>query len=224
MSKKSPVGRASAPAAEASGPSRRAPSRGDSPASSARRADATARSTFSAPATCTVASSSPVAGSRVSSVSPESDSTKSLRRAGTVIGGGRPGDPALSAATSCVPRSSPTWVRGTASRAKRSSDPWWRSSRSATRTRRSSLPTTPSSGSRPASGPGTGASVRVARRLRAGTAWRNCHGEVDPAAPLGGHQASGHGREMGSYALELYPRGQVRLDRARWWLSVVLPD
>jgi acyl-CoA reductase-like NAD-dependent aldehyde dehydrogenase len=46
--------------------------------------------------------------------------------------------------------------------------------------------------------------VRVARRLRAGTVWTNCYGEVDPAAPFGGYKASGHGREMGSYALDLY--------------------
>jgi acyl-CoA reductase-like NAD-dependent aldehyde dehydrogenase len=46
--------------------------------------------------------------------------------------------------------------------------------------------------------------IRVARRLRAGTIWTNCYGEVDPAAPFGGYKASGHGREMGSYAMELY--------------------
>jgi phenylacetaldehyde dehydrogenase len=46
--------------------------------------------------------------------------------------------------------------------------------------------------------------IRVARKLRAGTIWTNCYGEVDPAAPFGGYKASGHGREMGSYAMELY--------------------
>jgi acyl-CoA reductase-like NAD-dependent aldehyde dehydrogenase len=46
--------------------------------------------------------------------------------------------------------------------------------------------------------------VRMARRLRAGTVWTNCYGEVDPAAPFGGYKMSGHGREMGSYAMDLY--------------------
>jgi acyl-CoA reductase-like NAD-dependent aldehyde dehydrogenase len=45
---------------------------------------------------------------------------------------------------------------------------------------------------------------RVSRALRAGTVWVNAYGAVDPAAPFGGYKASGHGREMGSYALELY--------------------
>jgi acyl-CoA reductase-like NAD-dependent aldehyde dehydrogenase len=46
--------------------------------------------------------------------------------------------------------------------------------------------------------------VRMARRLRAGTVWTNCYGEVDAAAPFGGYKMSGHGREMGSYAMDLY--------------------
>jgi acyl-CoA reductase-like NAD-dependent aldehyde dehydrogenase len=46
--------------------------------------------------------------------------------------------------------------------------------------------------------------VRMARRLRAGTVWTNCYGEVDPAAPFGGYKMSGHGRELGSYAMDLY--------------------
>jgi acyl-CoA reductase-like NAD-dependent aldehyde dehydrogenase len=45
---------------------------------------------------------------------------------------------------------------------------------------------------------------RVSRALRAGTVWVNNYGLVDPAAPFGGFKASGHGREMGSYALDLY--------------------
>jgi acyl-CoA reductase-like NAD-dependent aldehyde dehydrogenase len=34
--------------------------------------------------------------------------------------------------------------------------------------------------------------------------WVNNYGLVGPAAPFGGFKASGHGREMGSYALDLY--------------------
>jgi acyl-CoA reductase-like NAD-dependent aldehyde dehydrogenase len=45
---------------------------------------------------------------------------------------------------------------------------------------------------------------RVSRKLRAGTVWINNYGVVDPAAPFGGFKTSGHGREMGSYALDLY--------------------
>ena len=45
---------------------------------------------------------------------------------------------------------------------------------------------------------------RVAAALKAGTVWVNTYGPVDPAAPFGGYKQSGHGREMGEYALELY--------------------
>jgi acyl-CoA reductase-like NAD-dependent aldehyde dehydrogenase len=46
--------------------------------------------------------------------------------------------------------------------------------------------------------------LRVAHKLKAGTVWVNCYGPVDPAAPFGGFKQSGHGREMGEYALDLY--------------------
>jgi acyl-CoA reductase-like NAD-dependent aldehyde dehydrogenase len=49
-----------------------------------------------------------------------------------------------------------------------------------------------------------GRAHRTARKLRAGSVWVNCYGAGDPAAPFGGYKMSGHGREMGSYALELY--------------------
>ncbi len=49
-----------------------------------------------------------------------------------------------------------------------------------------------------------GRAHRTARRLRAGSVWINSYGAVDPAAPFGGYKMSGHGREMGSYALDLY--------------------
>jgi len=45
---------------------------------------------------------------------------------------------------------------------------------------------------------------QLASRLRAGTVWVNCYDVFDAAAPFGGYKASGHGRELGEYALELY--------------------
>jgi aldehyde dehydrogenase (NAD+) len=45
---------------------------------------------------------------------------------------------------------------------------------------------------------------RLANGLRAGTVWINCYDVFDAAAPFGGFKMSGHGRELGEYALELY--------------------
>ena len=45
---------------------------------------------------------------------------------------------------------------------------------------------------------------RLAIELRAGTVWVNCYDVFDAAAPFGGFKMSGHGRELGEYALELY--------------------
>jgi aldehyde dehydrogenase (NAD+) len=45
---------------------------------------------------------------------------------------------------------------------------------------------------------------RLANELRAGTVWVNCYDVFDAAAPFGGYKMSGHGRELGEYALELY--------------------
>ncbi|MCA9771351.1 MAG: aldehyde dehydrogenase family protein, partial [Myxococcales bacterium] len=45
---------------------------------------------------------------------------------------------------------------------------------------------------------------RIARTVRAGTVWVNCYNAFDSASPFGGFKQSGYGREMGSYALELY--------------------
>jgi aldehyde dehydrogenase (NAD+) len=45
---------------------------------------------------------------------------------------------------------------------------------------------------------------RLANGLRAGTVWVNCYDVFDAAAPFGGFKMSGHGRELGEYALELY--------------------
>jgi aldehyde dehydrogenase (NAD+) len=44
----------------------------------------------------------------------------------------------------------------------------------------------------------------LANNLRAGTVWINCYDVFDAAAPFGGFKMSGHGRELGEYALELY--------------------
>jgi acyl-CoA reductase-like NAD-dependent aldehyde dehydrogenase len=45
---------------------------------------------------------------------------------------------------------------------------------------------------------------RLARRLRAGTVWVNAYGAVPHNAPFGGVKQSGHGREGGPWALQLY--------------------
>ncbi|AMA73100.1 MULTISPECIES: aldehyde dehydrogenase family protein [Aneurinibacillus] len=45
---------------------------------------------------------------------------------------------------------------------------------------------------------------KVAHALEAGTVWVNCYNALDAAVPFGGYKQSGFGREMGSYALELY--------------------
>jgi aldehyde dehydrogenase (NAD+) len=45
---------------------------------------------------------------------------------------------------------------------------------------------------------------RLANGLHAGTVWVNCYDVFDAAAPFGGYKMSGHGRELGEYALELY--------------------
>ena len=45
---------------------------------------------------------------------------------------------------------------------------------------------------------------RVAKRLEAGTVWINTYHPLDAASPFGGSKQSGSGRELGSYALDLY--------------------
>jgi phenylacetaldehyde dehydrogenase len=45
---------------------------------------------------------------------------------------------------------------------------------------------------------------KVARELKAGTVWVNCHNIFDANAPFGGYKQSGYGREMGVHALESY--------------------
>jgi aldehyde dehydrogenase (NAD+) len=43
-----------------------------------------------------------------------------------------------------------------------------------------------------------------AKHVKAGTVWVNCYHVVDAATPFGGFKMSGHGRENGEAALELY--------------------
>jgi len=47
-------------------------------------------------------------------------------------------------------------------------------------------------------------SAALAARLRAGVVWLNSFGQLDPAAPFGGFQESGLGREGGRHGLEAY--------------------
>lgn len=49
-----------------------------------------------------------------------------------------------------------------------------------------------------------GRAHRLARRLHAGTVWVNAYGTVPHNAPFGGFKQSGHGREGGPWALQLY--------------------
>jgi aldehyde dehydrogenase (NAD+) len=49
-----------------------------------------------------------------------------------------------------------------------------------------------------------GRAHKVARALKAGTVWVNCYGMIDPISPFGGYKQSGFGRDLGTYALELY--------------------
>ncbi|WP_054950483.1 aldehyde dehydrogenase family protein [Numidum massiliense] len=49
-----------------------------------------------------------------------------------------------------------------------------------------------------------GIAHRVAHGLKAGTVWVNCYNVFDAASPFGGYKESGIGREMGSYALDMY--------------------
>jgi phenylacetaldehyde dehydrogenase len=49
-----------------------------------------------------------------------------------------------------------------------------------------------------------GTAHKMARRLRAGTVWVNCHNVFDAALPFGGYKQSGWGREMGEEVLHNY--------------------
>jgi len=45
---------------------------------------------------------------------------------------------------------------------------------------------------------------QFASKLQAGTIWINTWGDTDAASPFGGYKQSGHGREMGKEAIDLY--------------------
>jgi phenylacetaldehyde dehydrogenase len=45
---------------------------------------------------------------------------------------------------------------------------------------------------------------KMARRIKAGTIWINCHNVFDAALPFGGYKQSGWGREMGAEVLNNY--------------------
>jgi phenylacetaldehyde dehydrogenase len=49
-----------------------------------------------------------------------------------------------------------------------------------------------------------GVAHKMAKRLRAGTVWINCHNVFDAALPFGGYKQSGWGREMGEEVLHNY--------------------
>eukprot|EP01013_Petalomonas_cantuscygni_P030774 TRINITY_DN56822_c0_g1_i1.p1 TRINITY_DN56822_c0_g1~~TRINITY_DN56822_c0_g1_i1.p1 ORF type:complete len:492 (-),score=143.88 TRINITY_DN56822_c0_g1_i1:271-1746(-) len=49
-----------------------------------------------------------------------------------------------------------------------------------------------------------GLALRMASELRAGTVWVNCYDVFHHNVPFGGYKQSGHGRENGEYALEMY--------------------
>jgi phenylacetaldehyde dehydrogenase len=49
-----------------------------------------------------------------------------------------------------------------------------------------------------------GLAHKLARRIRSGTVWINCHNVFDAALPFGGYKQSGWGREMGEEVLHNY--------------------
>ena len=45
---------------------------------------------------------------------------------------------------------------------------------------------------------------KLAKRIRAGTVWINCHNVFDASLPFGGYKQSGWGREMGEEVFHNY--------------------
>ncbi|CAG8461904.1 11608_t:CDS:2 [Ambispora leptoticha] len=46
--------------------------------------------------------------------------------------------------------------------------------------------------------------IKISNALKAGTVWVNCYNQVNCNTPFGGFKESGHGRELGKYALANY--------------------
>ena len=49
-----------------------------------------------------------------------------------------------------------------------------------------------------------GVAHKLARRIRSGTVWINCHNVFDASLPFGGYKQSGWGREMGEEVFHNY--------------------
>ena len=109
------------------------------------------------------------------------------------------------AATTSSRRSSTVSATTCGSRARRSSGPCSRRSRSRRRTRRSGSRTTRCTGSPPASGrtTSTGRTAPPARS-EAGVVWVNTFDTGDISAPFGGFKQSGFGRDKSIHSLEKY--------------------
>jgi phenylacetaldehyde dehydrogenase len=54
---------------------------------------------------------------------------------------------------------------------------------------------------------------RLARRIKAGTVWINCHSVLDPVMPFGGYKQSGIGRENGAEGIDIYTELKTVLAR-----------
>jgi phenylacetaldehyde dehydrogenase len=50
---------------------------------------------------------------------------------------------------------------------------------------------------------------KLAKRIRAGTVWINCHNVFDASLPFGGYKESGWGREMGEFVLNNYTEAKA---------------
>ncbi|CAG8435730.1 1498_t:CDS:2 [Ambispora gerdemannii] len=60
--------------------------------------------------------------------------------------------------------------------------------------------------------------IKISNALKAGSVWVNCYNQTDYNAPFGGFKESGHGRELGKYALQNYTEVktvQINLDMKR---------
>jgi Aldehyde dehydrogenase family len=62
-----------------------------------------------------------------------------------------------------------------------------------------------------------GLAHKMAKRLRAGTVWINCHNVFDASLPFGGYKQSGWGREMGEEVTE------IKAVTTALWFTATLP-